>query len=271
MLLPSHPGPISGYTLPAAPAKQKKKRKRRETPLEHAVPFDTDPKIERKKQRHWVVTSDGSVRITLEMVQELIPKAKAIECHSVVEGNCVFTYIHCQKQIHESQIKIFANNVNEKYLHADTIAYDGCNTKSMLLISTGTLALKWLFHHFNQLFLRLKAEQEGVEPSTIISNETFHACTDGVAEIKPDSPFWKGAVKDYKYRTDSSAPQKLKSPRKTWNAAEYRAHIAKLEEWNKKLALEADEAKKELEDVKQENKVLKSENAQLKQAKLRST
>ena len=233
------------------------------------MPFDTDPKIERKKQRHWVVTSDGSVRITLEMVRELMPKAKAIECHSVAQENHIFTYVHCLQQIHESQMREFVIKVNDQHLHAETVAFDGCKTVSRLLVSTGVEPLKWLFNHFNDQRRELKAEMQGVEPSMIISTETFHVCTDGIAEIKPESPFWNGAVKDYKYRQDDPSPPKLKGPRKTWNEKDYRKHIAKLEEWNKKLTIEAEEAKKVLDDAKEENKELRSELANLKKAALR--
>jgi hypothetical protein len=271
MLLPTHPGPISGYAPPSASAAalQKKERKRKEAPLEHAVPFDTDPKIERKKQRQWVMAHDASSqRITLEMVRELMPKAKASECHSVAEGDSIFTYIHCLKQIHESQMREFVKKVNDQHLHAETVTFDGCKTVSKLLVTTGVEPLQWLFHHFNNQRIALKARLDDNEPSVVVSTETLHVCTDGVAEIKPESPFWNGAIKDFKYRQNNPPPPKLKRPRKTWNQKDLHSHIAKLEEWNKKLAMEMNEAKRELEDAKEENNTLRSELANLKKALL---
>jgi hypothetical protein len=251
----------------------KRKRRRKETALEHAVPVDTDPKIEKKKQRHWVIshrTPDDTqpVCITLAMLTELAPRASAIECHTLVDEprGSVYAYVHCTKQIHESIMNSFLKAVNDKYLHVGTLTLHGCKTSSSLLVSTGITPLKWLFHVFNQqrMELQKKYKVEFLTEFTAPPDNDLQVCTNGVAEIKPDSPFWKGAYKDFFYRNDTPPPPKVKKPRKDWTNADLHKHVAKLEDWNRKLALELAETKTAWQDLSTKLKHAQRENKHLR-------
>jgi hypothetical protein len=216
MLLPSHPGSIElTGVLKAPPKKTSKKRKRKEAALSAYTP---EPRRRDDKQRHWAITQitpeDAEpVRITMEMVAELMPEFKVLECHTCVDPlRNVHTHVYGKIRRSFKQMQTFADNTNAKYLHASSIEVLECKIRGKVLVAANVHPVKWLFSHYT-------AMANG-------KSHTFHG------QVDPASTFCIGASKEHANQYMLPTARK---PTKDITKAFMKQRIPELEEENARL------------------------------------
>ena len=216
MLLPSHPGSIElTGALKPPPKKTSKKRKRKEAALSAYTP---EPRRRDDKQRHWAITQitpeDAEpVRITMEMVAELTPEFKVLECHTCVDPlRNVHTHVYGKIRRSFKQMQTFADNANAKYLHASSIDVLECKIRGKVLVAANVHPVKWLFSHY-----------------TAMVNSRSHTFQ---GPVDPASTFCIGASKEHDNQYMLPTARK---PTKDITKAFMKQRIAELEEENARL------------------------------------
>jgi hypothetical protein len=185
----------------------------------------------RDRQKNWVVwhtAPDGTqpIRLTLEIIHELMPDFKACECHTAVVGANAYAFVYGKKRQYRSHVAKFAHKASEKYLHAESIHVEACRVDTRgQVITAGSLPMRKLLDQYDEM-------QRG-------KNHTFLPCTNGEQIIRRNSGFMQAKATNHD-TFDKPKPPKPVAPsinltkKQLWTCVlELQAKVADLE---KKIA-----------------------------------